>query len=68
MSYNGSILKYERELSQLTQKELAEILNIKANTISQYESNQRRPSVDVLEKLADYFDVSIDYLMGRENK
>ena len=36
-------------------------------TYSRYENGNRSPSLDLLVKLADYFDVTLDYLLGREN-
>ena len=53
-----------REDSDVTQKELAEYLHIKQNTYSQYENGQRQLPIDILIKLAKYYDVSTDYLLG----
>lgn len=50
----------------LQQKELAPILNIKISTYCQYETGKRQPDYDTLKKIADYFNVSIDYLIGRD--
>ena len=52
----------------LTQKQVAEILNVKQNTYSQYEIGVLNYPIDVLIKLADYYGVSVDYLLGRTNK
>ena len=52
----------------LTQKQIAEVLNVKQNTYSQYEIGVLNYPVDVLLKLADYYGVSVDYLLGRTNK
>ena len=58
----------------LTQDELVENFNKKYNTrfnkstISQYENNKRKPEVNILENWADFFDVSIDYLLGRNDE
>ena len=49
----------------LTQKTIAEYLNIKQNTYSQYEIGVLNYPVDVIFKLADYYGVSTDYLLGR---
>ena len=49
----------------LTQKEVAEYLHIKQNTYSQYEVGTLNYPVDALIKLADYYGVSVDYLLGR---
>ncbi len=48
-----------------TQEELAEYLNIKQTTYSKYELGKVNIPVDVFLKLADYYDVSVDYLVGR---
>lgn len=48
-----------------TQKQVAEYLNIKQNTYSQYEIGVLNYPVDVVVKLADFYGVSTDYLLGR---
>jgi len=68
MAYNlGKNIKYLREKNNLSQKEFAKILNISNSALSQYESNVRVPSDDIKIKIADYFNVSLDYLLGRPN-
>ena len=57
-----------REDSDLTQSELSEFLHIKQNTYSQYENGKRQVPLDILIRLADYYDCSIDYLTGRTNQ
>ena len=54
-----------REDNDKLQVELADYLNIKQTTYSKYELGKINIPVDVLIKLADYYDVSIDYLVGR---
>ena len=49
----------------LTQKEVAEYLNVKQNTYSQYEIGVLNYPIDVLMMLADFYGVSVDYLLGR---
>ncbi|MFA5576323.1 MAG: helix-turn-helix domain-containing protein [Tissierellaceae bacterium] len=61
----SGILKELRENKNITQKELAKYLNITDRNIRYYETGDRIPSTDILEKIADYFDVSVDYLLGR---
>ncbi len=57
-----------REDLDLTQKELAEFLHIKQNTYSQYENGQRQLPIDVLIKLAKYYNVATDYILGLTDK
>ena len=57
-------LRKEKGISQL---KLALDLNMSQNTISRYETGEREPGINELIKIADYFDVSIDYLVGRYN-
>lgn len=54
-----------REDNDKIQNELAEYLNVKQTTYSKYELGKINVPVEVLIKLADYYDVSIDYLVGR---
>lgn len=56
-----------RKSNKLSQIEFAKILNISNTTLSQYESGKRIPSDDVKIQIADYFNVSLDYLFGRTN-
>lgn len=58
-------LKELRQEHNKTQKEVADFLNVKQNTYSQYENEKRQVPVDILMRLADYYDVSVDYLLGR---
>ncbi len=60
---NLTILRKEKKI---TQEEMAKILNITQRTYSGYELSQTEPNIETLCKLADYFNVSIDYLVGRE--
>lgn len=53
-----------REDSDLKQKEIAEYLHIKQNTYSQYENGQRQLPIDILIKLAKFYKVSTDYILG----
>lgn len=58
-------IKSLRKESSHTQQQLAEKLGIKNQTVSCYESGEREPSYEIILKLADYFNVSVDYLLGR---
>lgn len=59
-------LKRLRKSKGLKQQELAEILGIKRNTYSDWENGKTEPSFDNLIKLADFFEVSLDWLFGRK--
>lgn len=63
-----SVLKSLRKANGLTQDELAKILKISRSTIGMYENGSREPDYETLEAIADYFNVDIDYLLGRTNK
>jgi transcriptional regulator with XRE-family HTH domain len=55
-----------REEKQITQRELADLLKVAQNTISNWEKGIREPDSKTLIKLAEIFDCSIDYLLGRD--
>lgn len=61
----GKKLRELRKEGNVGQKELAGYLNVSISTISNYENNVHSPDLDTLCKLADFFQVSIDYLMDR---
>ncbi len=61
------ILRKIRKEKGISQLKLALDLNTSQNTISRYETGEREPGINELIKIADYFDVSIDYLVGRTN-
>ena len=63
----GDRLKELREEKELKQAELASLFNISPSTIGMYEQNRRTPDFTLLNSIADYFGVSIDYLLGRTN-
>lgn len=56
-----------REDADKTQKELADYLNITQTTYSKYELGKINIPIDVFIRLADYYEVSVDYLLGRTN-
>lgn len=60
----GKALKTLREECGLSQVELAKRLDISASAIGMYEVNSREPSDDIKTKIADFFNVSVDYLLG----
>ena len=61
-------IKDLREDADITQKQLADYLNVKQNTYSQYETEQRQIPLDTLVKLAHYFNTSVDYILELTNK
>lgn len=60
-------LREIREDKDIKQKDIAKYLNVSQNTYSQYETGVISLTADVLIKLADYYNVSIDYLLDRTN-
>lgn len=58
-------LKALRMKRGITQLKMAMDLNMNQNTISRYESGEREPGLSDLIRLADYFEVSIDYILER---
>ncbi|MFR1975018.1 MAG: helix-turn-helix domain-containing protein [Oscillospiraceae bacterium] len=54
-----------RKARRITQLKMALDLDMSQNTISRYESGEREPGIAELIRIADYFRVSIDYLVGR---
>lgn len=59
-------LKELRKEKNITQEELAKILNTQQRTYSGYEIGRSEPTIETLTKLADYYNVSLDYLVGRD--
>ena len=56
-----------RKVNGYTQSEVAELLNVSRSTLSKYEKGLLMPNIENLIKLADLYNVSCDYLLGREN-
>ncbi|GKU24853.1 helix-turn-helix domain-containing protein [Clostridium folliculivorans] len=61
-------IKNLRKLNKYTQKQLAELLGVAQTTIANYENGIRIPDAEMLQKMADLFDISLDYLLGREER
>ncbi len=61
----GKRLKSLRDEYHVYQKQLADYLNVSLGTISSYEKDQNIPDASALRQLADFFDVSCDYLLER---
>ena len=58
-------LKFLREEKKLNQTDIAEAAGIVLRTYCRYESGEREPNATVLWKIADFYGVSVDYLIGR---
>lgn len=58
-------LKQLRVGAGLSQKQLAEVVNVSQQSINKYENHEVEPSLETLSLIADYFETSIDFLVGR---
>ena len=67
MSIGNNIKKY-RELNKMTQKDVAEILEVEPGTISKYESGMIEPNIESLKRLAETFNITVDELINEEEK
>ena len=61
-------LRELREDSQLYQRQLAEFLGCTQQTYSRYETGELNPSLTMLERLSEFYDTSVDYLIGFTNE
>lgn len=61
----GDRVRILRKESDLSREELCKKINISYSALSKYETNSRFPDKDTLIKIADFFEVSVDYLLGR---
>lgn len=68
MAQFDKILKLLRNEKNMSQQELADALGISKSSINMYERGERQPNFEILEMIADYFNVDIDYLLGRTTK
>lgn len=64
----GERLSQLRKTNNLKAEDLADIVGVKRRIVFMYEKNESKPSFDVLIALADYFNVSLDYLVGRSDE
>ena len=64
MNY-GEALKYQREITGLSQSELAKATGLKQQMISWWEAGKGLPNIDFCVKLADFYGISLDELIGR---
>ena len=58
-------LKELRMAKGMTQSEVAKVIGYSSLSYARYEKGEREPDINTLCKLADYFEVSVDYLIGR---
>ena len=65
MKILGERLRALRKERHLTQHDMADVLDISFNSYCRYEKNEREPMVPTIVAMADYFNVSADYLLGR---
>lgn len=64
----GQILKQLRTAEGLTQNELAKILDVSKSNISKYEAGSVEPNMSVLIRISEYFEISVDCLLGKNTK
>lgn len=67
MSRFSDRLRYLRLQEDLSQSELAEKVGISKSSINMYERGEREPGIEMLESIADYFNVDMGYLLGRSD-
>jgi len=67
MNLLGENIKKLRELRGVTQAELARYVGVGKTTISNYETGYSTPDTEILTKIADFFSITTDYLLGRPN-
>lgn len=58
-------IKHLRKINNKTRKEVAKYLNISYSSYSNYENNERTINIDIINKLADYYNVSTDYIFEK---
>lgn len=63
-----TILRQLRKREKINQSALADAIGMSQATIASWEKGTRKPDADTVSRLADYFGVTIDFLMGRENQ
>ena len=67
ISYFPQRLKGLREQRRISQQVLADFCEISKSTIARYENGEQDPTARTICKISDFFDVSVDYLLGRKN-
>lgn len=64
----GQILKELRDIHNVTGEELGKVLSVSRNAISNWENNRRTPDTNTIKALANYFNVTTDYLLGNNQE
>ena len=68
MTFGERIIALRKEKGYVTRKSFAEKLKIPETTLRNYEKNEREPTASVLVQMANFYDVSLDYLVGRSDR
>ena len=63
----GDKIKTLRTSNNMLQQDLANALSVSKSTVAMWETNKRIPDTSTLIKIAEYFDVTVDYLLGKDN-
>lgn len=64
----GELIAQLRNKNKISQSALANDLHIGQSTLAMYEKGKRNPNLEMISKIADYFNVTTDYLLGRDGK
>ncbi len=67
MAFNEN-LKELRSAHGLSQKDVASMLGVDRTTYTKYETGDNQPDIKTVKKIADFFNVSVDYMLGRDEK
>ncbi len=68
MEIYGNRLKQLRKEHEITQKQLADVLSVTQTAVNYWEGGKREPTMEIQKKIADYFGVSIDYMMRTDEE
>lgn len=63
----GEAIKYQRELKGVSQLKLSNLIGISSQNINRWESGKVIPNIDFCVKLADFYEISLDELIGRDD-
>lgn len=63
----GERLRLLRNNKELSQQDFAKQIGLSKSSVNMYERNDREPNLETLEKIADYFNVDLDYLLGKSD-